>query len=84
VEVEVIEPEKPSFLRTFLLDSGDGTHHLSFWVDDLQATLRRLNDSGAELAYPDICDGLHGRIAFINVDCAGVQCVELCEAHRES
>jgi hypothetical protein len=83
-EIEVIEPEKPSFLRTFLEGSGEGTHHLSFWVDNLEAALRRLKDSGTEMAYPEICDGLHGRIAFVNADCAGVQCVELCEAHDEA
>jgi catechol 2,3-dioxygenase-like lactoylglutathione lyase family enzyme len=49
MKVELLEPweaERNDFLERFLTRHGDGPHHLTFKVDDLEATLDRLAAAG--------------------------------------
>ena len=49
MKVELLEPwvvEQNDFLDRFLTRHGDGPHHLTFKVDDLEETLRRFIDAG--------------------------------------
>lgn len=78
-ELEFIEPQRESFLKQHLDRFGPGVQHLSFRVADLDASLNALKQAGAEMADPDVHDGLHGRIAFIHPAGLGGLCMELCE-----
>jgi catechol 2,3-dioxygenase-like lactoylglutathione lyase family enzyme len=49
MKIELLEPwdvERNDFLERFLTRHGDGAHHLTFKVDDLEATLDRVTDAG--------------------------------------
>ncbi|HEY8215935.1 MAG TPA: VOC family protein [Acidimicrobiia bacterium] len=43
--LEPWEPERNDFLERFLLRHGEGPHHLTFKVDDLELTLARVADA---------------------------------------
>ncbi|MGH8976739.1 MAG: VOC family protein, partial [Acidimicrobiia bacterium] len=49
MSIELLEPwdtEHNDFLERFLTRNGEGPHHLTFKVDDLEATLLRLTEVG--------------------------------------
>ena len=79
VEYELIEPVEDSFLRAALRTRGEGVQHLSFTVRDLDAGLETLVDGGAAMVHPHVCQGLHGRIAFVHLPLSVPVDLELCE-----
>jgi catechol 2,3-dioxygenase-like lactoylglutathione lyase family enzyme len=49
MKIELLEPweiERTDFLERFLVRHGEGPHHLTFKVDDLEATLTRVAEAG--------------------------------------
>jgi len=68
----------------FLQTRGEGTHHLAYQVDDLQAALRSLEDKGVRLVDRHARPGIHGtKIAFIHPKAMQGVLVELVEERRQ-
>jgi len=80
--VELIQPIDPDGgVARFLSKRGPGLHHVAFEVDDLDAALAELRDSGAELIDDRPRRGLGGHmIAFIHPRAAGGVLTELVQA----
>lgn len=73
--VELIQPTDPEGpIARFLAKRGEGLHHVAYAVDDLAATLDRLETAGVRLIDRVPRRGTHGwRIAFVHPEsCAGV------------
>ncbi len=67
-----------------LAERGEGMHHISFHVRDLEAELARLRELGARILDPRPRAGLHGRkIAFLNLGTQGEILIELAEEPDE-
>ncbi|MEJ2146119.1 MAG: methylmalonyl-CoA epimerase [Acidobacteriota bacterium] len=83
--IELIEPtDDKSPVASFLEKRGEGIHHISLEVDDLDATLERLKKMNVQLIDKDPRGGAGGRrIAFIHPHSTGGVLVELCEALPE-
>ena len=48
--IELVQPTRPdSPVSKFLERRGEGFHHVAYEVDDLEATLKELKESGVEL-----------------------------------
>lgn len=73
--MELIRPTDPDgAIGRYLAKRGGGTHHVAYAVDDIAATLARLQAEGVRLIDATPRQGTHGwRIAFIHPEsCAGV------------
>lgn len=83
--IELIEPtDEKSPVASFLEERGEGIHHVSLEVDDLDATLERLKKMDVQLIDKDPREGAEGRrIAFIHPHSTGGVLVELCEVLPE-
>jgi len=79
--IELLEPTSPdSPVGRFLEKRGEGIHHVSFHVADLEAALTRATGQGLELIDRTPREGSHGaRIAFLHPRAAGGVLIELCE-----
>ena len=79
--IELLEPTSPeSTVARFLEKRGEGTHHLSFHVQDIDATLKHAAEAGFELIDRSARAGSHGtRIAFLHPRSLGGVLVEFCE-----
>ncbi|HEY0129385.1 MAG TPA: methylmalonyl-CoA epimerase [Rubrobacteraceae bacterium] len=66
--VELMEPTHPdSPVGKFLARRGEGFHHVAFQVEDLEAALARLKETGAELVDEEPKVGAGGtRTAFVH------------------
>jgi methylmalonyl-CoA/ethylmalonyl-CoA epimerase len=84
-EVELLQPTAPdSPVGRFLEKRGEGIHHLSFYVEDLEAALARAEAQGLELIDRTPRIGSHGtKIAFLHPRSVGGVLVELCERKKE-
>lgn len=80
-KIELVEPtDDTTGVARFLATQGEGFHHVCFEVDDLAATLTRLQIDGLELIDTAPRRGAEGPVAFIHPrSCHGVL-VELIEA----
>ena len=80
--IELLEAtEESSPISRFLKEHGEGIHHISFEVDDLQEQLDRLKEKGVKLIDEKPRKGAEGRlIAFIHPHSTGGVLVELSEA----
>ena len=77
-EIELIEPIDPnSGVAKFLEKKGEGIHHVSLQVDDVDQELRLLNDKGVELIDKQGRKGLAGKIGFIHPKSTGGALIEL-------
>jgi methylmalonyl-CoA epimerase len=67
-KIELLEPTRPdSPVGKFLAKRGEGFHHVAFLVDDLEATLEELKESGVELIDETPRVGAGGtRMAFLH------------------
>jgi len=81
MEIEFLEDRRPDTpIGKFLQSRGEGIHHLSFGVDDIEATLQELKARGVELVDEKSRIGVHGvPIAFINPNSTNGVLVELCQ-----
>ena len=80
-KVELVEPtDETTGVARFLAARGEGFHHVCYEVDDLEASLRRLEADGVELIDGAPRRGAEGPVAFLHPRaCHGVL-VELIEA----
>jgi methylmalonyl-CoA epimerase len=80
-EIELLEPTRPdSTVAKFLEKRGEGIHHLSFHVRDIEAALARAAAAGLELIDRTPREGSHGtKIAFVHPRSLGGVLVEFCE-----
>lgn len=79
--LELIAPASAGgSLRRFLDRRGPGLHHLALRVDDLDATVRALQQDGAEFVDPRPHGGRRGsRVVFLHPRFAGGVLIELVE-----
>ena len=84
-EIELLEPARPdSVIAKFLEKRGEGIHHLSFHVRDIEAALARAAAAGLELIDRTSREGSHGtKIAFLHPRSMGGVLVEFCERRHE-
>ena len=77
-QIELIQPMDPDGgVARFIERRGESLHHVCFEVDDLQATLERMAESGVELIDSAPREGLSGMIAFVHPRSTGGVLVEL-------
>ena len=85
MNVELLEPwdaETNDFLTRFLDRHGDGPHHLTFKVDDLEAALERVRASGYQPVGIDLSDP-EWKEAFLHPREAHGTVVQLAESHHD-
>ncbi len=73
--LELIQPTDPDGpIARYMAKRGEGTHHVAYAVDDIDAELERLRAAGVRLIDETPRTGAHGwRIAFIHPEsCHGV------------
>ncbi len=77
--IELLEPTSDdSPIARFLAKRGEGLHHVSLRVDDLQATVKRLKAKGVRLISEDIKIGAGGHAyVFVHPQSAGGVLLEL-------
>jgi len=80
-ELELLEPtHADSPVGRFLARRGEGLHHLSFLVPDLERALKEAESAGLELVDRSPREGSHHtRIAFLSPRSLHGVLVELCE-----
>jgi methylmalonyl-CoA/ethylmalonyl-CoA epimerase len=85
VRLELLEPIDPSStIATFLEKRGEGLHHLAFTVEDLQARIAELKQSGLRMIDQSPRPGAHHmQIAFIHPKSTFGVLTELCEPSPE-
>jgi methylmalonyl-CoA/ethylmalonyl-CoA epimerase len=81
VTLELLEPRSPEHtVARFLEKRGEGLHHVSLEVADLDAALARCRESGVRLIDETPRPGAHGtRVAFLHPQSLGGALLELCE-----
>jgi methylmalonyl-CoA epimerase len=82
VTLELLEPRSPDHtVAKFLEKRGEGLHHVSLDVADLDAALAQARAAGVELIDREPRAGAHGsRIAFLHPKSLGGVLIELCQA----
>ena len=80
-ELELLEPtHADSPVGRFLARRGEGLHHLSFLVPDLEKALKEAESAGLQLIDRSPREGSHRtRIAFLSPQSMNGVLVELCE-----
>ena len=84
VTLELLEPRSPEHTVAKFLDSrGEGLHHVSLEVADLDAALTRCRESGVRLIDETPRGGAHGsRVAFLHPKSLGGVLLELCQTRK--
>jgi methylmalonyl-CoA/ethylmalonyl-CoA epimerase len=82
--LELLEPYRAdSAVGKFLAKRGEGIHHLSFFVRDIEAALARADAAGLELIDRTPRAGSHEtRIAFLHPRSLGGVLIEFCERRQ--
>lgn len=81
VRLELLEPtESESPVAKFLEKRGEGLHHLAFTVEDIQARIDELHESGLRMIDDSPRKGSHEmQIAFVHPKSTFGVLTELCE-----
>jgi catechol 2,3-dioxygenase-like lactoylglutathione lyase family enzyme len=85
MNVELLEPwdvERNDFLERFLARHGEGPHHLTFKVDDIEDALERVRQSGFQPVGIDRSDP-EWKEAFLHPREAHGTVVQLAESHHD-
>ncbi len=79
--IELLEPTSDdSPIARFLAKRGEGLHHISLRVRDLEGTVERMKQSGTRFVSDQIKIGAGGhRYVFVHPASAGGVLLELCE-----
>lgn len=85
VTLELLEPRtKDHTVARFIEARGPGLHHVSFEVDDVQATLDRAQQAGVNLVDEKPRTGAHGsQVAFLHPKSLFGVLIELCQSRPE-
>jgi methylmalonyl-CoA epimerase len=80
--IELLEPTSPdSVIAKFIAKRGEGLHHVSVRVPNLEAAVERLKKDGVRLVSEQIKIGAGGhRYVFVHPSSAGVVLLELVES----
>jgi len=78
-KLELLEPLPDSNMAKVLEKRGEGLHHITFEVNDVDEELRRLSASGVDLIDKKSRPGLEGMVAFIHPKSLRGVLVELCQ-----
>lgn len=80
-KIELLESTDPAGpVGKFIEKKGEGVHHLSFRVTDIEAKLKRLKEQGVALIDEQPRYGAGGaKIAFLHPKSTGGMLIELCE-----
>jgi methylmalonyl-CoA/ethylmalonyl-CoA epimerase len=78
-KLELLEPVPDSNMAKVLEKRGEGLHHITFEVDDVDRELSRLSERGVELIDKKSRRGLEGMVAFIHPKSVRGVLVELCQ-----
>lgn len=80
-KIELLEPTDPAGpVGKFIEKKGEGVHHLSFRVSDLENKLKELKEKGVALIDEQPRYGAGGaKIAFLHPKSTGGVLIELCE-----
>lgn len=81
VRIELLEPTEPdSPVAKFLDKRGEGLHHVAFTVEDIQARIDELKESGLRMIDQQPRAGAHHmQIAFLHPKSSFGVLTELCE-----
>lgn len=81
IRIELLEPTDPtSTVQKFLEKRGEGLHHLAFTVEDINARIAELKESGIRMIDETPRGGAHHvKIAFIHPKSSHGVLTELCE-----
>jgi methylmalonyl-CoA/ethylmalonyl-CoA epimerase len=73
VNIELLEPTAPdSPIASFIEKRGEGVHHLSYQVDDIEAQIGALKAAGVQMIDEKPRGGAHSsRIAFLHPKSSG-------------
>ena len=84
VTLELLEPRSEEHTVARFLDRrGEGLHHVSLEVTDLDAALARCRESGVRLIDETPRGGAHGtRVAFLHPKSLGGVLLELCQTPK--
>ena len=77
--LELLEPLPGSNMANVLEKRGEGLHHITFEVDNVDKELSRLSEKGIELIDKKSRPGLEGMVAFIHPKSLRGVLVELCQ-----
>jgi methylmalonyl-CoA/ethylmalonyl-CoA epimerase len=79
--IELLEPlSKSSSIAHFLVEKGEGIHHIAFEVDGISQHLNNLSQKGVQLIHEQPKQGAHQNlIAFLHPKSTGRVLIELCE-----
>ena len=77
--LELLEPLPGSNMSKVLDKRGEGLHHITFEVDDVDKELSRLSGIGIQLVDKKARPGLEGMVAFIHPKSLRGVLVELCQ-----
>lgn len=80
-KIELLEATSPdSPIARFIEKRGEGTHHIAFDVDDIEAEIERLTNEGFQLIHQTPKNGADNKlIAFLHPKSTGGLLVELCQ-----
>jgi len=78
-KLEIMEPLPGSGIAKALEKRGEGLHHISFEVDDVNQSLDSLASKSVELIDKKARRGLEGMIAFVHPKSTKGVLVELCQ-----
>ena len=76
--LQATRPDSP-VARFLEAHGGPGVHHITFEVDDLDASIRDFERNGAKMIEGCPRKGAHGRIAFFHPETTAGVLIELCE-----
>jgi methylmalonyl-CoA epimerase len=78
-DLELLEPLPGSNMAKILEKRGEGLHHITFEVDDVNKELSHLSQRGIELIDKKARPGFEGMVAFIHPKSLRGVLVELCQ-----
>ena len=77
--LELLEPLPGSNMAKIMEKRGEGLHHMTFEVDDVDKEISRLAERGMELIDKKARPGFEGMVAFVHPKSARGVLVELCQ-----
>ena len=77
--LELLEPLPDSNMAKVLEKRGEGLHHMTFEVDDVDKEIGRLSERGIDLIDKKARPGFEGMVAFIHPKSIRGVLVELCQ-----
>jgi methylmalonyl-CoA epimerase len=77
--LELLEPLPGSNMAKTMEKRGEGLHHITFEVDDVDKEIGRLSERGIELIDKTARPGFEGMVAFVHPKSLRGVLVELCQ-----